>query len=192
MNRRTRRRSAIILATAALTAAVGAFKPFDRHAASKAFDEGVAAARANDASGAAQAFEACLGLRPAREDCQAGLALAKRALLAEESARRAAAVSARPTTQDLLAQSLALLERSAPEASPEGAAPGAPTSASDLVDEADKRRAIKHWNEGIKNFQANDYSGARDEWLLCLKFDPTCDECLQGLKRIDSTYGGGR
>jgi tetratricopeptide (TPR) repeat protein len=184
VNRRTRRRSAIILATAALTAAVGAFKPFDRRAASKAFDEGVAAARANDASGAAQAFEACLGLRPAREDCQAGLALAKRALLAEESARRATARSSRPTTQDLIDQSLAMLQSSAPEA------PGGPTV--DPVSEEDKRRAIIHWNEGIKYFQANDYSRARDEWLLCLKFDPACDECMQGLKRLDATFGGGR
>ncbi len=58
--------------------------------------------------------------------------------------------------------------------------------------EEDKRRAIKHWNEGIKRFQAHDYTGARDEWLLCMKFDPACDECSQGLKRIDNTFGGGR
>ncbi|TBR23559.1 hypothetical protein EPO15_05730 [bacterium] len=177
MNRRARRRSAIILATAALTAAVGAFKPLDRRAASAAFDQGVAAARANDAAGASEAFAACLAVRPGREDCQAGLALAKRALLAEESARRAA--------NDAQAQTLlASLAEARAAADP----PGAPTAE---PDETDKRRAILHWNEGIKAFQKNDVAKARDEWKLCERFDPGMTECGQGLKRLENTYGGG-
>lgn len=64
------------------------------------------------------------------------------------------------------------------------AAPSGPT-------EDDKRRAIKHWNEGIKYFQKNEPAKARDEWLLCKKFDPSNTECVEGLKRLDNSFGGG-
>lgn len=72
----------------------------------------------------------------------------------------------------------------ATEPAPAQTAPTGPT-------EDDKKRAIKHWNEGIKYFQKNDPAKARDEWLLCKKFDPSNTECVEGLRRIDSAYGGG-
>jgi tetratricopeptide (TPR) repeat protein len=74
------------------------------------------------------------------------------------------------------------------DASPvEGAAPIAPSGPS----EEDKKRAIKHWNEGIKHFQNNDYAKAKDEWILCKRFDPGFTECIQGLQRLENTFGGG-
>ncbi len=88
----------------------------------------------------------------------------------EEEAKRKAAEEASKT-----------LDATPPEAAPQ---PTGPT-------EDDKRRAIKHWNEGIKYFQKNEPAKARDEWLLCKKFDPSNSECIEGLKRLDSTYGGG-
>lgn len=181
MNRRARRRIAIVLATAALSAAVGAYKPFDRRAASKAFDAGVAAVQGSDLGGAVEAFTACLAARPGRADCEAGLALARRTLAAEESSRRAAAE----------AQSQALLTRLA-ESRAAADPPGAPAAASDEASEEDRRRAIKHWNEGIKNFQKGEYAMARDEWLLCSRFDPSSEECAAGIRRIDNTFGGGQ
>ena len=57
--------------------------------------------------------------------------------------------------------------------------------------EEDKRRAIKHWNEGIKHFQNNEYVKAKDEWILCKRFDPGFTECVQGLQRLENTFGGG-
>ncbi|TBR23558.1 hypothetical protein EPO15_05725 [bacterium] len=57
--------------------------------------------------------------------------------------------------------------------------------------EEDKRRAIKHWNEGIKHFQNNEYAKAKDEWILCKRFDPGFTECVQGLQRLENTFGGG-
>ncbi|MBI3298750.1 MAG: hypothetical protein HYZ75_11335 [Elusimicrobia bacterium] len=72
----------------------------------------------------------------------------------------------------------------ATEPEPAQTAPTGPT-------EDDKRRAIKHWNEGIKYFQKNEPAKARDEWLLCKKFDPTNTECVEGLKRLDNSFGGG-
>ncbi len=55
--------------------------------------------------------------------------------------------------------------------------------------EDDKRRAIKHWNEGIKYFQKNEPAKARDEWQACRLSDPANEECAQGLARLKNTYG---
>ena len=74
----------------------------------------------------------------------------------------------------------------APIVPPAGALSGAPPT------EDDKRRAVVHWNEGIKAFQKGDATAARDEWLLCSKFDSGNSDCAQGLARLDSAYGGGR
>ena len=57
-------------------------------------------------------------------------------------------------------------------------------------DEENRRRALKHWNNGIIYFQKGDYPKARDEWLLCKQFDPKNTDCQAGLQRIDNTYGG--
>ncbi|MBI2363112.1 MAG: hypothetical protein HYV15_06990, partial [Elusimicrobia bacterium] len=69
-----------------------------------------------------------------------------------------------------------------------GSAQTAPAAASD----EDKRRAVMHWNEGIKAFQKGDVSSARDEWLLCGKFDAGNSDCTAGLARLDNAYGGGQ
>lgn len=195
MNRRARRRLAIVLATAALSAAVGAYKPFDRRAASKAFGEGVAAVQAGDLGAASEAFTACLAARPGRADCEAGLALAGRTLAAEESARRAA-IEAKYARRDETVSEMAA--RLGARVNPDGTLnlafrppPPRDTSSADPSEE-DKLRAIKHWNEGIKAFQKNDYAMAREEWRLCSRFDPASEECAAGLKRIDNTFGGGR
>jgi len=58
-------------------------------------------------------------------------------------------------------------------------------------DEENRRRALKHWNNGIIFFQKGDYPKARDEWLLCKQFDAKNTDCQAGLQRIDNTYGGG-
>lgn len=68
----------------------------------------------------------------------------------------------------------------------------APAAAQAAPTEEDKRRAILHWNEGIKAFQKGDVSAARDEWLLCSKFDAGNSDCTTGLARVDSAYGGGQ
>lgn len=57
-------------------------------------------------------------------------------------------------------------------------------------DEESRRSAVQHWNSGIIFFQHGDYKKARDEWLLCRQFDPANSDCMTGLQRIDSTYGG--
>lgn len=180
MNRRARRRSGLVLAAAALSAAVWALRPLERRAASAAFADGVAAARDGDAEAASAAFTACLAARPGRPDCEAGLALARRALLAEESARRAAELAR------LRAQTAALAEARA-AADP----PGDPVVAAGDPSEEDKRRAIKHWNEGIKAFQQNNVSEAKDHWTLCKRFDAGNPDCAAGLDRLARTYGGG-
>lgn len=69
--------------------------------------------------------------------------------------------------------------------------PEAASAAAAGPSEEDKRRAIKHWNEGIKHFQNNEYGKAKDEWILCKRFDPTFTECVQGLQRLENTFGGG-
>ncbi|TPW21530.1 MAG: Tetratricopeptide domain-containing protein [Elusimicrobia bacterium] len=57
--------------------------------------------------------------------------------------------------------------------------------------EEDKRRAIKHWNEGIKAFQQNNVGEAKDHWTLCKRFDAGNADCGAGLDRLARTYGGG-
>lgn len=194
MNRRARRRLAIVLATAALSAAVGAYKPFDRRAAAKAFSEGVAAVQASDLGAAVEAFTACLAARPGRADCEAGLSLARRTLAAEESARRAEA-DAKAARTDTEVEALAA--RLGGRVNPDGTLdlsfrpPKVPERASEPSEE-DQRRAIKHWNEGIKAFQKGDMSAAKDHWTLCGEFDPSNEECVQGLTRLARTYGGGQ
>ncbi|MBI5595151.1 MAG: hypothetical protein HY928_03575 [Elusimicrobia bacterium] len=72
-------------------------------------------------------------------------------------------------------------------------APGGPVAGLPAPpSEEDKRRAVMHWNEGIKAFQKGDISAARDEWLLCKKFDSDNSDCSTGLARVDSSYGGGQ
>lgn len=71
------------------------------------------------------------------------------------------------------------LEATPPEVEPE------------VNDDDSRRRAMKHWNNGIIFFQKGDYPKARDEWLLCKQFDAKNADCQAGLQRIDNTYGGG-
>ena len=60
----------------------------------------------------------------------------------------------------------------------------------EVSSEENRRQANKHWNSGIIYFQKGDYAKARDEWLLCKQFDATNQDCVTGLQRIDSSYGG--
>ncbi|MDE2293004.1 MAG: hypothetical protein KGL53_13055, partial [Elusimicrobia bacterium] len=101
---------------------------------------------------------------------------------AKEEAAAAAAAAAAKAKAEAEAKAKAL-DATPPEAPPQ-AAPAGPT-------DDDKKRAIQHWNEGIKAFQRNEPSKARDEWLLCKKFDPTNTDCAEGLKRLENMYGGG-
>jgi len=57
--------------------------------------------------------------------------------------------------------------------------------------EESKRLATKHWNSGIIYYQKGDYEKARDEWVLCLKYDPGYTDCKSGLQKLDNTFGGG-
>ena len=177
MNRRARRRSALTLAAVALSAAVWSLKPLERRAASVAFERGVAAANRGDADGAQEAFTVCIQSRPDRTDCQAGLGLAARtlkaemALAVEKTALRRAEISA----QDMAA----LGNPVEPEAA---SVRGQPS-------EADQRRAVKHWNEGIKLFQKGEYANAKDEWKLCQDLDPGNSDCGVGLQRLARAYG---
>lgn len=188
----------MVLAAAALTAAVGALKPLERRAASKAFAEGVAAVNAKDLDASVDRFSACLRARPGREDCAAGLALARRTILAEDSARRAVA-DAKEARLDTEVEALAasLGARVNPDGTLDlGFRPPAVTGPSSAVaydpSEDDKLRAIKHWNEGIKAFQKNDYSAAKDHWTLCKSFDTGNTDCATGLQRLARTFGGGQ
>jgi hypothetical protein len=198
VNRRARRRLAIVLATAALSAAVGAYKPLDRRAAAKAFAEGVAAVQGSDLGAAVEAFTACLAARPGRADCEAGLSLAQRTLAAEDAARRAAADS---KVARIDSEVEALAARLGGRVNPDGTldlsfrpptVQGRSSEAASEPSEEDRRRAIKHWNEGIKAFQKGDMSAAKDHWTLCGEFDPSNEECVQGLTRLARTYGGGQ
>lgn len=57
-----------------------------------------------------------------------------------------------------------------------------------LRSEENRRKGMKHWNYGIIYFQKGDYAKARDEWLLCLSFDPSNRDCSTGIGRLDSTF----
>jgi len=96
---------------------------------------------------------------------------------AEEEARRQAEEEARRKAEEDAKQ----LDATPPEV-PEDTGPSS---------EENRRRAVKHWHNGIIFFQKGDYAKARDEWLLCQQFDKQNADCTSGLQRIDATYGGG-
>lgn len=175
-------------------AAVWVYKPLERRAAEAAFLQGVAAARANDLAVAGDAFSACLAARPGRADCEAGRALVTRAQSAEESARRAAADAKNARVETEVE---ALAARLGARVNPDGTLdlgfrPPTDTGGSSAEpSEEDKRQAIKHWNDGIKAFQKNDYTGAKDHWTQCKTFDTGNEDCAVGLQRLARTFGGG-
>lgn len=70
-----------------------------------------------------------------------------------------------------------------------GAAQAVPSA---VTTEDDMKRAVMHWNEGIKAFQKGDMSSARDQWALCRKFDAGNTDCASGLSRLDQSFGGGQ
>jgi len=56
----------------------------------------------------------------------------------------------------------------------------------------DKKTAGRHYNLGVAAFMRGDYKKARDEWILCTRFDSAIADCAAGLQRIDNVYGGGK
>ncbi len=114
-------------------------------------------------------------MRREREEAQARAEREERER--EEAERRAREEEERRRREE--EEKAKQLEARPPEVEPE------------VSDEDSRRRAMKHWNNGIIFFQKGDYPKARDEWLLCKQFDAKNADCQAGLQRIDNTYGGG-
>ena len=55
----------------------------------------------------------------------------------------------------------------------------------------DRLEAIGHWNKGLKHFQSGDYKKAREAWKECVAKDAGNLDCSTGLRRIQTSYGGG-
>jgi tetratricopeptide (TPR) repeat protein len=104
----------------------------------------------------------------------------------EEAEQRRAEEEARRKAEEEAAEK----ERQAQQAMVDATPPPAEEVKPEPTSEDQKRQAIKHWHTGIIYFQKGDYAKARDEWLLCKQFDATNADCLSGLQRIDSSFGG--
>ncbi|MBI5244300.1 MAG: hypothetical protein HY922_11590 [Elusimicrobia bacterium] len=105
----------------------------------------------------------------------------------EEAERRAKEEAERKKVEDEAKAQQAAQARlqATPPAEPEQ--PQMPSAGS----EENKKDGLKHWEQGIAAFMRGDYEKAKEEWLLCKKFDPTNSDCIAGLQRVDNTFGGG-
>ncbi|MBI5244299.1 MAG: hypothetical protein HY922_11585 [Elusimicrobia bacterium] len=87
------------------------------------------------------------------------------------------------------------MERPAFQKPPAAQAPAEPQAEASMQmggGAPDKKEAGRHWTMGVVAFQKGDYAKARDEWLLCRRYDPANSDCAAGLQRIDNAYGGGK
>ncbi|MFH2203336.1 MAG: tetratricopeptide repeat protein [Elusimicrobiota bacterium] len=51
-------------------------------------------------------------------------------------------------------------------------------------EDAARRQALRHWNNGIIYYQAKRYEKAAKEWAACFELDPENADCRDGLKRL--------
>ncbi|MFA6092145.1 MAG: tetratricopeptide repeat protein [Elusimicrobiota bacterium] len=128
------------------------------------------------------------------------IARAKEQMQRESEARRRKAEQAKRDAEEEEQRKKDEEERKkqeeADKAKAEAAAASAPgdvqvQGAGTAADE-NKKNAVRHWQQGLVAYQRNDYAKARDEWRLCVQFDPTNSDCSAGLQRIDQTYGGAQ
>ncbi|MDE2293003.1 MAG: hypothetical protein KGL53_13050 [Elusimicrobia bacterium] len=166
-----RRRAWFILAAIALAVAGALSGAPPRWRAHRDWERGLADARAGDVQGARDSFSLCLLDRPGDEDCAAAYDLARRAYEAQDPER-------------LERERMSVLEELTAGIVRTAKAPAAGSPGDD-----DKKRAVQHWNEGIKDFASSQPAKARAEWLLCRRFDPSNSDCADGLKRLDSMDG---
>ena len=187
----------------------------------KLWAQGVAAINAGNDAAAKEAFGKCLALRPGDAQCSAGVLLLARheTVVVRTETVPAAASAGTATDDDDVALAIRLLDQGRYPAAVAVARavlerdPGDHTAYAIVkmygdraaaatylakgpvtaqASEDDQRRAIKHWNDGIRYFQKNEPDKAREEWQACKRVDPTNSECVEGLKRLDSTYGDGQ
>ncbi|MBI4678960.1 MAG: radical SAM protein [Elusimicrobia bacterium] len=79
--------------------------------------------------------------------------------------------------------------RGRPAAPPAAPKPGPGPAAPQPVAEKDRRASQQHYLSGVIYFQKGDYMKARDEWVLSRQLDPSNDDALAGLKRVEVLYG---